>query len=250
MLFGLTYQLMRFITDLVLVRTRSDAQLRAEVLALRHQPRCWSGRSASPPDSRLITLGWRASAGCSRVRLAISAAEAGDVAPLVPLSGPAQVGCLPPRPPRQRPVRDPELGTLTVKLAEENPRWGYRRIHVPPRCRTAAPASPSVSSDPLRPHCELTHFALPLAGQLVKPQVSDLGVQRQLGMECDVGTVGERRHRSGGIGRTPSRHGGTHSSERSKPSSWERSAACSKGLMSAGRCPMPSVTPRAARGSC
>ena len=37
MLLGLTYQLIRFLTDLVLVRTRSDAQLRAEVLALRHQ---------------------------------------------------------------------------------------------------------------------------------------------------------------------------------------------------------------------
>ncbi|HKA12359.1 MAG TPA: hypothetical protein VKI99_17985 [Candidatus Dormibacteraeota bacterium] len=37
MLLGLTYQLIRFITYLVLVRTRSDAQLRAEVLALRHQ---------------------------------------------------------------------------------------------------------------------------------------------------------------------------------------------------------------------
>ena len=29
MLLGLAYQLMRFITDLVLVRTRSDAELRA-----------------------------------------------------------------------------------------------------------------------------------------------------------------------------------------------------------------------------
>jgi hypothetical protein len=36
---GLTYQLNRFLTDLVLVRTRSDAQLRAQVLALRHQLR-------------------------------------------------------------------------------------------------------------------------------------------------------------------------------------------------------------------
>jgi len=31
MLLGLTYQLIRCIADLVLVRTRSDAQLRAEV---------------------------------------------------------------------------------------------------------------------------------------------------------------------------------------------------------------------------
>jgi putative transposase len=37
MLLGLAYQLTRYLTDLILVRTGSDAQLRAEVLALRHQ---------------------------------------------------------------------------------------------------------------------------------------------------------------------------------------------------------------------
>ena len=37
MLLGLTYQLVLLVVDLVWVRTRSDAQLRAEVLALRQQ---------------------------------------------------------------------------------------------------------------------------------------------------------------------------------------------------------------------
>jgi len=41
MLLGLTYQLIRFVADLVLVGTRSNAQLRTEVLALRH-PRAQS----------------------------------------------------------------------------------------------------------------------------------------------------------------------------------------------------------------
>jgi putative transposase len=57
MLFGLTYQLMRFITDLVLVRTRSDAQLRAKVLALRHQLRVLErklGKPAWQPADRLL----------------------------------------------------------------------------------------------------------------------------------------------------------------------------------------------------
>src|SRR5215468_8619944 len=48
MLLGLTYQLMRFITDLVLVRTRSDAQLGAEVLALRHQLRLLERKVGKP----------------------------------------------------------------------------------------------------------------------------------------------------------------------------------------------------------
>jgi hypothetical protein len=57
MLLGLTYQLIRFIADIVLVRTRSDAQLRAEVLALRHQLRVLERRVDMPawqPGDRLL----------------------------------------------------------------------------------------------------------------------------------------------------------------------------------------------------
>ena len=57
MLLGLTYQLIRFIADLVLVRTRCDAQLRAEVLALRHQLRVLERRVDKPawqPGDRLL----------------------------------------------------------------------------------------------------------------------------------------------------------------------------------------------------
>src|SRR5215831_13111571 len=129
MLLGLTYQLMRFITDLVLVRTRSDAQLRAEVLALRRQLRVLErkvGKPAWRPRDRILL------AGLSR---------------LLPRSGLASLLPKPETllrwhrdlvrrkwaafrrwPPRQRPARDPERRALTLKLAEENPRWGYRRI--------------------------------------------------------------------------------------------------------------------------
>src|SRR5215467_9937897 len=51
------YQLIRFIADLVLVRTRSDAQLSAEVLALRHQLRMLErsvGKPAWQPGDRLL----------------------------------------------------------------------------------------------------------------------------------------------------------------------------------------------------
>ena len=129
MLLGFTYQLMRFITDLVLVRTRSDAQLRAEVLALRHQLRVLErkvGKPAWQPGDRI----WLAS-----------------LSHLLPKSGLPSLLPKPEtllrwhrdlvchkwaafhqRPRRQRPVRDPERRALTLKLAEENPRWGYRRI--------------------------------------------------------------------------------------------------------------------------
>ena len=123
MLLGLTYQLMRFI-DLVLVRTRSDTQLRAEVLALRHQLRVLErkhGKPAWQPADRILL------AGLSR---------------LLPKSGLPSLLPKPEtllrwhrdlvrrkwaafrqRPRRQRPVRDSERRALTVKLAEENPRW-------------------------------------------------------------------------------------------------------------------------------
>jgi hypothetical protein len=67
MLLGLTYQLMRFITDLVLVRTRSDAQLRAEGAC---PPASAPGAGAEGRQARLaarlIASCWLASAACSR----------------------------------------------------------------------------------------------------------------------------------------------------------------------------------------
>ena len=129
MLLGLTYQLVLFVVDLVLVRTRSDAQLRAEVLALRHQLRVLErkvGKPAWQPGDRILL------AGLSR---------------LLPRSG---LPSLLPRPetllrwhrdlvrhewaalrhrsPRPRPARDPKRRECVLRLAEENPRWGYRRI--------------------------------------------------------------------------------------------------------------------------
>jgi len=48
MLLALLYQLVRYLTDLALVRTQSDAQLRAEVLALRHQLRVLERKVGKP----------------------------------------------------------------------------------------------------------------------------------------------------------------------------------------------------------
>src|SRR5215471_1660922 len=125
MLLGLTCQLIRFLTDLVLVRTRSDAQLRAEVLALRHPLRVLERKVGKPAWqsgdhvllatlSRLLP---RSSSGlrCCRSRRPCSAGTA-------IWSGASGAGfrhC----PPRPRPARDPERRVLVLKLAGENQRW-------------------------------------------------------------------------------------------------------------------------------
>jgi putative transposase len=60
MLLGLTYQLVLFVVDLVLVRTSPDAQLRAEVLALRHQLCALErkvGKPAWQPGDRILLAG-------------------------------------------------------------------------------------------------------------------------------------------------------------------------------------------------
>ena len=62
MLLALLYQLVRYLTDLALVRTQSDAQLRAEVLALRHQLRVLErkvGKPAWQPGDRLLLAALR-----------------------------------------------------------------------------------------------------------------------------------------------------------------------------------------------
>lgn len=129
MLLSLAYALVRFLADLLLVRARSDTQLRAEVLALRHQLRVIERKVGKPgwqPGDRLLL------AGLSR---------------LLPRSGWSSLLPSPEtllrwhrelvhrtwaayrqRPPRPRRPRDPELRELILRLASENPRWVYRRI--------------------------------------------------------------------------------------------------------------------------
>ena len=119
MLLGLTYQLMRFIIDLVLVRTRSDTQLRAEVLALRHQLRVLERKVGKPdwqPADRILL------AGLSRL-LPKSGLPSLLPRPETLLRWHRDLVCrkwaaFRQRPRRQRPVRDPERRALTLKLAE------------------------------------------------------------------------------------------------------------------------------------
>ena len=62
MLLALLYQLVRYLTDLALVRTQSDAQLRAEVLARCHQLRVLERKVGKPvwqPADRLLLAALR-----------------------------------------------------------------------------------------------------------------------------------------------------------------------------------------------
>src|SRR5499427_9938410 len=129
MLLALLYQLVRYLTDLVLVSTQSDAQLRAEVLGLRHQLRVLERRVGKPawqPGDRLLL------AALSRL-LPRSAWSALLPKPETLLRWHRDLvrhkwAAFRQRPPRQRPSRDPERRALILKLAQENPSWGYRRI--------------------------------------------------------------------------------------------------------------------------
>jgi len=129
MLLALLYQLVRYLTDLALVRTQSDTQLRAEVLALRHQLRVLERKVGKPPwqpGDRLLL------AALSQL-LPRSSLDALLPRPetllrwhreLVRRKWAAFAG----RPPRPRSTRHRERRELVLRLAQENPSWGYRRI--------------------------------------------------------------------------------------------------------------------------
>ena len=129
MLLGLTYHLVRFVLDLVLVRTRSDAQLCAEGLALRHQLRvmeCKIGKPAWRPGDRILLAGLRRLLPRSVLPSLLPRPETllrwhRDLVR-------RKWAAFRQRPPSPRPTRDLERRECVLKLARENPRWGYRRI--------------------------------------------------------------------------------------------------------------------------
>jgi putative transposase len=128
MLFHLAYALVGFLADLILVRLRSDAQLRAEVLALRHQLRVLDRQTRRPawqPADRLILTALNRLLPRSSQSSLLPSPETlfRWHRELVRRKWAAY---------RRRPSRrrqgDPELRELVLRLARENPRWGYRRI--------------------------------------------------------------------------------------------------------------------------
>ena len=129
MSFALLYAAVRFLLDALLISRRSESRLQAEVLALRHQLRVFQRQVRRPR--------WQPAD-----RLFLSALSR-------PLPSPYWSSLLPSpetllrwhrelvrrrwaayrsRPRRPQPIDRRARRETIVRLAEENPRWGYRRI--------------------------------------------------------------------------------------------------------------------------
>ena len=129
MLLSLAYTLFGFLADLLLVRRRSDARLLAEVLALRHQLRVLERKVGKPrwqPADRLLLANLSRLMPRSRWSSLLPSPE-------TLLRWHRELvrrkwATYRRRPLRRRQSRDPELQEVILRLASENPRWGYRRI--------------------------------------------------------------------------------------------------------------------------
>ncbi len=128
MLLSLLYSVVRFLLEILLVRTSSEARLRAEVLALRHQPRVLERQVKRPhwqPSDRLLL---------TALSRALSRQSWQSLLPspetllrwhreLVRGKWAAYL-----KRPRREKAAPSELHQLILRLARENPRWGFRRI--------------------------------------------------------------------------------------------------------------------------
>jgi len=119
----------RSLLDLLVLRRTTDAALRIEVLALRHQLRVLERQVRRPrfqPSDRLVL------AALSRILLR-PAWRSFLVSPETLLRWHRKLvrrkwALYARRPPHGRPGQSVARQELIVRLAQENPRWGYRRI--------------------------------------------------------------------------------------------------------------------------
>ena len=129
MILGLVYSIVRSLLDLLVLCRKTEAALQIEVLALRHQLRVLERQVHRPrfqPADRLLL------SALSRLLLR-SAWRSFLVSPETLLRWHRELvrwkwALYARRLPRGRPSQSPERQDLIVRLARENPGWGYRRI--------------------------------------------------------------------------------------------------------------------------
>jgi putative transposase len=128
-LYCLAYDIVRLLLEILIVRGGSDARLRAEVLALRHQLGVLerhAGRARWQASDRLVL------AGISRI-LPKTAGRSLLPSPETLLRRHRELvrhkwAAYRRRPRRQPAVPVGELHELILRIARDNPRWGYLRI--------------------------------------------------------------------------------------------------------------------------
>jgi len=129
MILGLVYSVVRSLLDFLVLCRKSEAALQIEVLALRHQLRVLEHQVHRPrfqPADRLLL------SALSRV-LPRPARRSFLVSPETLLRWHQELvrrkwALYARRPRRGRPGQSAERQNLILRLARENPRWGYRRI--------------------------------------------------------------------------------------------------------------------------
>jgi putative transposase len=123
---SLGYLALRCLLQLVLLRPRSEGFKELEIMVLRHELsvlRRQVGRPQLRPSDRILLAA--ASRLLPRSRWGLVPGDPGDTAPVAsaagcsPLDVPGRTG--------RRPVGG-EMRELVLRLARENPRWGYQRI--------------------------------------------------------------------------------------------------------------------------
>src|SRR5216683_3623354 len=129
MILGLIYSIVCSMLDLLILRQRTEAALQVEVLALRHQLRVLERQVHRPhfqPADRLLLT------ALSRI-LPRQAWRSFLISPETVLRWHRELvrrkwALYTRRPPRGRPGQSAERQELILRMARENPRWGYRRI--------------------------------------------------------------------------------------------------------------------------
>ena len=119
----------RFLLDLVVLCQKSDAALQVEVLALRHQLRVLERQVHRPrfqPANRLVLSALSGILPRPAWRSFLVSPETLLRWHREPVR--RKWAFYAQRPPRGRPGQNAERQELIVHLAQENPRWGYRRI--------------------------------------------------------------------------------------------------------------------------